>query len=73
MENVAIEVEIKGKNVNVMKEIDPFYVLGIEKGWTSNLANIVDKCANKENVILKRCVKCQFHKSDEELWVCWKW
>lgn len=50
-----MEVEMKGENMNAIKEIDPFKVLGIEKGWTANLAKIVDKCANKkykENVIL---------------------
>lgn len=32
MENVAMEVEMNGTNMNGIKEIDPFNVLGIEKG-----------------------------------------
>lgn len=78
MGNVAMEVEMKGGNMNGRKEIDSFNVLGIGKGWTANLAKIVDKCANKnykENVILKGGVSgsfinmmknCEFVESDKQ-------
>lgn len=32
MENVAMEVEMNRRNMNGIEEIDPFNVLGIEKG-----------------------------------------